>query len=351
MRLLRSLALFVSFFCSSTALAVEVAGLYEASVPVSGQGAGERAKAIAEGFRQVLVKVSGQRAVLANPAVQQELSKAASLLGSYRYETVRADANAPGLTTGTRIRLAFDQGGALGVLNRAGAPVWSANRPLVYLWTFREATTPTVFALGSPQVDALLEAAGQRGLPVTVPSPGELLVPAGTIPPASVMSAASRAGAKVVVAAAVGVQPGGKVRALGVLHIDGGEERIEVVGADEPAALAELVNVVADALGGRFGAVARKDQLAAVTLRIDGVRDLAGWAGVERWILSQPLVKDAVLVRLDTEGTEFALMLAGEPELLWQALQSDARFGEVARPVLDGSTTRLRAVLAGSAGP
>lgn len=343
----RFLVFFVMLLCVATSRAVEVTGLFEASVPVANQGAAERAKATTEGFRQVLVKASGHRSVLANPAVQPEIAKAASLLGSYRYETQRGDAG----VTGTRIRLSFDSASVLGVLNRAGAPVWSANRPLVYFWVFREATSPAVFALGSPQVDALLEAAGQRGLPVSVPSPGELLVPAGAIPSPAVVEAATRVGARVIVAAALGVQAGGKVRALGVVRMDGKDERIEAVAADEAAALAELVGQAADALGARFGAVARKDQVVAVNLRIEGVRDLAGWAGVERWIASQPLVRDAVLVSLDKEGSEFALVLAGEPERLQQAMQADARFARVAAPVQDGTVTRIHAALAGPAQP
>lgn len=342
----RYLFLLAALLIAGAAQAVEVGGLFEASVPVSGQGAGERAKATAEGFRQVLVKASGQRSVLANPAVQQELPKAGSLLGSYRYESVRSDAG----TTGTRIRLQFDPASVLSVLNRAAAPVWSANRPLVYVWAFREATAPTVFALGSPQIDTLLDAAGQRGLPVSVPAPGEVLVPSGPIPPPAVVEAARRAGAKAIVAAAVGPQPGGKVRALGVLRVDGKDERIEAVAADENGALAELLARVADALGARYGAVARQDQVMAVTLKIDGVRDLAGWAGIERWIVSQPLVKDAVLVRLDKDGSEFALVLAGEPERLLQALQADARFSQVSPPVVEGTVTRLAAVLAAPPG-
>jgi hypothetical protein len=344
----RFFVFFVVLLFAAKSPAVEVGGLFEATVPVANQGAAERARATTEGFRQVLVKASGHRAVLANPAVQPELSKAAALLGSYRYETQRAESGPPG----TRIRLSFDAASVLGVLNRAGAPVWSANRPLVYLWTFREATSPTVFALGSPQVDALLDAAGQRGLPVSVPSPGDAPVVAGAIPPPAVVDAAGRVGARVIVAAAVGPQPGGKFRALGVMRMDDGkDERIEAVATDEASVLTELVGQAADALASRFGAVARRDQVVAVSVKIEGVRDLAGWAGIERWIASQPLVKDAVLVSLDPNGTEFALVLAGEPERLLRAMQADARFSGVSPPVQDGAVMRITAALAGSAEP
>jgi hypothetical protein len=335
------------------AFAVEVTGLFEAAVPVANQGASERAKATAEGFRQVLVKASGQRAVLLNAAVQQELGKAESLLGSYRYESARAESPAgTDAATVPRIRLKFDPGSVLGVLNRGGAPVWSASRPMVYLWVFREAAAPSLFALGTPQADVLLDAAGERGLPVAVPAPGDVPGPSGVIPPQSVVDAAARVGAKVVLAAGVGPVPGqpGKFRAMGVLRVEGSDERLDAVGADESAALRELVAVAADLVGGRYAVVARKDQVTTVRFRVDGVVNLAAWAALERWLNSQPLLRDAVVARVDASGTEYTLTLAGELERLLQALRADGRFTGVGVPVTEAGITRVSAVLAVPAG-
>lgn len=334
----------------ATAAAVEVAGLFEAAVPVANQGAGERKRAVAEGFRQVLVKASGQRAVLSNPAVQQELGKAESLLGSWRYETAKRESGAGPATAeaSPRIRLAFDAGSVLGVLNRAGAPVWSASRPQVFLWVTREGPVATVFALGTTQAEALVDMAAQRGVPVVVPPPGAVPVAVTEGTPVVVASMAARAGAQVVLAARLSAAAG-KVRATGFLKQEGAEQRLEVTAAGEEEALLELLAAAADHLGGLYGAVARQDQVNAVRLRVDGVATLADWAALERWLLSQPLVRDATIATLDPEGTDYVLVLAGDLERLLQAMRGDGRFSQVSAPQGDG--LRLVARLATPGGP
>lgn len=355
----RVLALLSCLLAPAVSLAVEVTGLFEASVPVVNQGAGERQRATQEGFRQVLVKASGQRSVLAVPAVQQELGKAESLLGSYRYETLRHEgpaipARAPGSEAGqtsTRLRLKFDAGSVLGVLNRAAAPVWSASRPQVYLWVSREGPAAQLFALGTSQADVLLDAAARRGLPVAIPAPGDLAVPAPAVAgvPDAVLSMASRVGAQVVLHAGVGAPAAGKVRAAGVIRVEGadaGEQRIDVSASGEEEALKELLDQAADFLGARYAVIARQDQVSAVRLRVDGVGSLAEWAALERWLASQPLIKDAVISRVDLAGAEFTLLLAGEPGRLLQAMRADGRYAAVGEPVADGAVVRIQATLA-----
>ena len=231
--------------------AAEVDGLYEARVAVASQSAGDRARAVGEGFRQVLVKVSGQRSVLAAPAVQADLGKGESLLGSYRYETAvpRVPGQAEMAAQGTLfIRLAFDPASVRAILNRAGAPVWGASRPPVYLWLVREgAQGGTLFALGTPQADLLLEAASLRGLPAVIPPPGDTAgadtMTAGV--PTFIREAAARAGAKLVLAASLS-GAAGRVKGSGALSVDGIVEHLEASGADDAAVIRELVADAAD---------------------------------------------------------------------------------------------------------
>lgn len=359
----RVLALLSCLLAPAASLAVEVTGLFEASVPVANQGAGERQRATQEGFRQVLVKASGQRSVLAVPAVQPELGKAESLLGSYRYETLRHDAavapaRAPGNEAGqasTRLRLKFDAGSVLGVLNRAAAPVWSASRPQVFLWVSREGPAAQLFALGTSQADVLLDAAARRGIPVAIPAPGDLAAPAPAAAgvPEAILSMASRVGAQVVLYAGV-VPAAGRTRAVGVLRVEGAEgveQRLEVSATGEEDAIKELIDQAADFLGARLAVIARQDQVSAVRLRVEGVGSLADWAALERWLASQPLVKDAVVSRVDLTGTEFTLLLAGEPARLLQAMRADGRFAAVGEPVADGAAVRIQATLASTSAP
>lgn len=336
--------------------AAEVAGLYEARVPVANQSAGDRARAIDAGFRQVLVKVSGQRSVLAAPAIQAALGKGESLLGSYRYESASGQSEASGQGI-LFIRLSFDPAGVRATLNRAGAPVWGASRPPLYLWLVREgAQGGTLFSLGTPQADVLLDVAAQRGLPTVLPPPG---TPADNDAPVNgvptlIREAATRAGAKLVLAASLGGSGSG-VRASGVLSVDGAVERLETVAKDEVAAIRELVADAADRLGARYAIVARQDQMLTVRLRVTGVRSLAMHAGLERWLGSLPLVRDLIVEEIlhETAGEqiEYGLTLAGATDRLLQAMAADGRFASVGTPIVEGSMMTITAALADTPAP
>lgn len=334
-RLSRALLfLWVALFAAASP-AVEVSGLFEAAVAVSDQSSAERKRAVAEGFRQVLVKVAGQRSVLSLPAIKTELSRADALLGSFRYEGQAARNPADPRASSLRLRLEFDPAGVRGVLNRAAAPMWSADRPQVHLWVVRGGDGKGALAsLGTLQADTLLEAAAARGLPVVMPSPGDTVAPAG---------------ARVAVLATL-VTAAGVPHVNGVLQIEGGSEQIEVAAVDEDAALRELVELAADRLGARFAVAARADQARALRLRLTGIDQLESWADAQRWLAAQPLVKEVGLEMLAGDRATLLLVLAGDADRLAGMMRADARFVSVGSPVLDGTLYTLEASLAPAAG-
>lgn len=328
------LFLWVALFAGSSS-AVEVGGLFEAAVAVSDQSTAERKRAVAEGFRQVLVKVAGQRSVLSLPAIKTELSRADALLGSFRYEGQAARNPADSRASSLRLRLEFDPAGVRGVLNRAAAPMWSVDRPPVHLWLVRGGDGKgALAALGTPQADVLLEAAAARGLPVVMPSPGDTVAPAG---------------ARVAVLATLSTVAG-MPHVNGVLQIEGGSEQIEVSAVDEAAALRELVELAADRLGARFAVAARADQARVLRLRLAGVGQLEGWAEAQRWLAAQPLVKEVSLEALAGDRATLLLVLAGDADRLAGMMRAEARFVAVGSPVLDGTLYTLEASLAPAAG-
>lgn len=351
---LRTLVLLSGIFLlagAGAARAVEVTGLYDALVPVANQGAAERIRATTEGFRQVLVKASGQRTVLTSPAIQQELGKAESLLGSFRYETVspgRAAGSADSASaapSSLRLRLTFDPASVRGILNRAGAPVWSSNRPQVALWIMREGASRVLFSAGTAQADALLDAAFMRGLSVSLPAPGDTLPQDSNGVPIPFRDTSGRVDARVVLAAALTVS-GTRTRVLGTLLVEGAEQRLDASANDEAEALREVVAQAADLLGARYGVVARQDKVSTVRLRVQQVSTLASYAALERWLMSQPLLKDVVLVRLEDDVANFTLAMAGDIERLLQAMRADGRFAAIDSPAVEGSIITLSATLA-----
>ena len=63
------IGLMVALLLALSAQAETVTNLYEAEIPVSGQGGEARAEGIRKAFAQVVVKVSGDRGLLSNPQV------------------------------------------------------------------------------------------------------------------------------------------------------------------------------------------------------------------------------------------------------------------------------------------
>lgn len=342
--------------------AAAVGNLYEASVSVTGQAEVERSRAIGDGFRQMLVKVSGQRSVLALPAVQEEFNKAAALLESYRYETVpvRQSASPADAAAGPlRLRLAFDPAGVRALLNRAGAPIWGSSRPTAYLVVASqvagravraEASEPRLLMPGTAQIDTLLAVAAERGMPLVVSASGMDVasVLSGAVSSA-VTDAAARAGAKVVLQIVL-AGGAGSVRATGTLRVDGASEPVEAVGRDEQTALREVMHQAADRLGARYAVVARVDQLRLVRLRVSGVNTLLAHAGIEGWLGNLPLAKDVVIERVSGEQVHFLVTLAGDIAQLRQAMATDGRFADIGQPITDdgGNVAALDVSFAGS---
>lgn len=340
-----------SILLPAVVAAAEVGGLYEAVVPVSSQSAGERQQAVEEGFRQVLVKISGQRSVLGRPALQAEVANAGGLLSAYSYETALArqggqQADAGAGVSALRLRMSFDPKGVMAVLNRASLPVWASSRPVVYLWVGRE--TPggrQIFGPATPQGMALIDMAGVRGLPVVLTAADQLARPDVATVSQPVVDAAARAGARVILSAAT-AGSGGRWRASGVLSVDGAVQPVEAVGADEYAALRELVAVAADQLGARHAVAARVDSLQPVLLQVTGIGDLQGHSELTRWLRSLPLVRDVVIAGIDAGRIEYRLAVAGDVEGLQALLASDGRLAGVVavpgNPALPALEARLR---------
>lgn len=311
--------------------------MFEALVPVADQSAPERRRATEEGLRQVLVKASGQRAVLAGDALQAEVSRAQELLASFRYEPVppRAGSTEP---AGLRLRLAFDESAVSRLLQRAGAPQWSAARPTVLLWTGSAQSPRAAHAAGTVQGDALLEAAAARALPVQLAA-GELAPAALSV--ADQQAVLARLGARVAVVA--GTAPAaGRWRAEGFLGIDGQRQPLEASGADEAAALRELVAQATDLLAARYAVVVQGDRLQGLRLSVAGIDTLQAHAALQEWLVALPLVSDLVVERVAADRVDFLLTLAGEVEQLLDLLALDGRLEGISRSEPRRVDARLR---------
>lgn len=120
---------FVLCLCllSFNSYAVKVSDLYRVSVAVDDQSAESRKQGIQWAFQQLLVKVSGDHEILANPSLTAASSDAQRYVQGFSYQTDLVDNQ-------IYLEAWFSKALVVPLLKRAGAPVWGENRPLLLNW-------------------------------------------------------------------------------------------------------------------------------------------------------------------------------------------------------------------------
>lgn len=181
-------------FVPAPAAAVRVEGLYRAEVEVVDKGAEARAEGFRAALEQVLVRVTGSTAVLANAELETVLEAPARYVVQYRYEEIERDPEAEAAAAAEEAEAAGEGGdGAAGeaeplpqyrlqvvfgqrridrLLEAREIAVWDVYRPQVLVWlAFDDGRRRTLVAADDDsEIDeALRTVAERRGLPLLLP--------------------------------------------------------------------------------------------------------------------------------------------------------------------------------------
>jgi len=275
-------ALACALACVAPVVACAEVPLYEVAVPLKGTTPEDRAAGMADALRAVAVKASGRREAANSPAI----AGANPTKYVQRYST----------TADKMLKVGFDGRAVEQLLQQAGLPLWPAERP--------------VTVIDAPVVDrAAMESVAQlRGLPV------EWAAGAGAPP-----SSARRA-------VLIGV-PGGSEFAWTFTH-DG-----RTTEARGPAAAG--IHLAADTLAARYAPASTRSS-SNLTLRVDGMDDLADYSGLLAYLRELSLVRGVEVESLD--GTVITLRVAvrGDRELLGRIAALDGRLQPAARGAEEG---------------
>lgn len=325
----RAAVLLMGFaFLGAPAQAVTVSGLYSVEVPVDGSSSAQLQQGYEEGLRRVLVRVSGSRDVLSRDGIQSVLAEAESLLLSYQFLS--------GDDAGNRLQMSF---GAVGV-NRAlasiDAPVWGANRPLTLAWIAVEERGSRRLITEGAESDqwqsAFAQAAGERGLPVALPSENfrgdrELLSEIWGQFVGRVRSSAPDTSHDVMALVRVS-QSGGQWRAGWVfdgMAMDGGEE---VVTAANPQALARaVIDRWADRYAGRYAVAAGEvGDLPQVDIVVQGIQSVEDYGKATRILEGFTPVQAVGASRVKGDQLTLRVTFNGELDQLKEYVALDPRF-------------------------
>jgi hypothetical protein len=132
---------------------------------VANQSSDALTAAAREALADVLVKVSGSTELLEKPVILSALEDARSRVQQYGYE--RGATPAAGLF----LRFEFDGPFITNLVKRAGAPLWTANRPTLLAWVMFEDEQGRHFVNNDSvqQKQVLVEEFSRRGVPVKLP--------------------------------------------------------------------------------------------------------------------------------------------------------------------------------------
>jgi len=172
-------ALLITFFASlsQVALAVDVEGLYSATVEVADQSRGQRQKGFSLALAEVLVKTTGTKDIAARPGVSQALAQASNYMVKYAYlpqpvpisppdnELPEIDPTPPGFP----LSVQFAKATVDELMRTLDLPIWPANRPELLVWVVEQTASGYRFVDGADLPQGLQSSFQRRGLPFQLP--------------------------------------------------------------------------------------------------------------------------------------------------------------------------------------
>ncbi len=325
-RLLLILCLLFAAFARSAA-AVEVGTLFEANVDVTDQSPAQRSAALAQAFTDVMIKLSGSLAVAQNPAVAAEKANAANYLQQYRYRT----RSSPDGNDQRYLWVRFDGKAMEAFLDRNGLPVWGHDRPTVVVWLALQ-QGPQRVLLGANSQDplrgVLLDAAMRRGLPVTLPQLDDQDQTAvqvtdvwGNFGDVLVRASKRYNADAVLVGRAVPLSSGNWGVRWTLYRGDGAQgETWQDTGPDAASAVAAGIGGATDRLALEFATTRALQFNDHLTVSVDGIKGLADYARVERYLTSLDPVTSVQPYQIVGEQIIFNVQARGGLPALSQAI-------------------------------
>ena len=184
MRALLVLAVVGLVLFAPLAVGLVVEGLYSHRVAIAGESDDERERAYREAFSAVMLKITGHRRWLDDPAIISARRRAGDFVEAFAYGTAAAGngntsgSNSGNSTTGSGIEgryieVDFAEGLINDLLRDAGIPRWGSNRPSVLVWLVVQdagGERRMLSAASDPETIALIEGmAAERAVPVIFP--------------------------------------------------------------------------------------------------------------------------------------------------------------------------------------
>lgn len=307
-----------------------VSGLYEATVPVENQSDTERRQALHKAMWQVLVKLTGDSAIVGDERAKTLINEAQNYTQQYRYQEPQGgQAKAEGKPP-LRLWVSFDPAAVDEALQRQGISTWGRERPATLVWLAvdsggeRQLVGMEQSAPGGTNfLDPITRQARERGLPLLLPLMDlqdttrlqPIDVAAGNL--GSIREASQRYPADVVLAVSLsGVQDGQPNAQWTLISEQAGNDSWTTRGDTAAAALSEGINRLAERLATHYAPRTFTGEATSVRLKVNAVNSLEDYARAQNYLaglssVSRVDVREAqpgsVLFEVETLAGETAL--------------------------------------------
>tara|TARA_R110000782_G_scaffold17576_11_gene48992 strand:- start:186 stop:1232 length:1047 start_codon:yes stop_codon:yes gene_type:complete len=165
-----TVCLFLFVLLAQYAHAIQVSGLYQATVPVPDESASKRNPAIKQALIQVLVKLTGNRNIRNSSDIVPLIERPERFVQQFRYR--QADNSEESVGQSTELLVQFDEIALNDGLRSYGLTVWGQERPSILVWLAYEQneTRRLVSFEERPEYLNMLDAgAAARGLSLLFP--------------------------------------------------------------------------------------------------------------------------------------------------------------------------------------
>lgn len=272
MRLIARLLVLCLPLFSLPSVAATVSDLYQVRERVASQQPEEREAALGRALETLVLRLTGQRDALQNPALEALRKDPQQIVSQYGYEN-------------DSLLVDFDPISTERTLRQAGLPLWGANRPAIMTWWLNDSSDGSnLVGDGQDSAAPLRRAAQHRGLPLRLPladlSEQLLATPEnlGAGEPDALRSASERYAADALLAVQAR-EDNGQWRAQWRLWLGEAREQGEAQGADQAALADAVLLALSERLAPRF--VAEPGAASSLTLEVQGA-DLARYAELQR---------------------------------------------------------------------
>ena len=315
---------------------VWAASLNTVEVPIANPSYNEVVKAFPKALASVLIKVSGNTAIMTLPQIKNATPTVNTLVQSYSYTSkLDSDGNKQ-----LYVKVTFDKKGIANLLNAAKQPVWVKNRPTALVWMTvdEEGQPPYILASGLDNdiAQLLQKDIDKRGLKIVLPAldlEDQNYINTDTsqlFDQMKLQQAAKRYGVDVVLAANV-------KQGMGQWDIDWlmlvGDQPFEwkTQASMKAQSLDQGINNMANIMVNQFSVSSNQDLQTDVSLEVVNINDLTDYAKLLKYIRELPIVNNVDVKSMTNSRVVLDIKLTGGEQALVSALAKSAML----QPVID----------------